>query len=350
MPSFVKVGVLLLLVTGLGPGCSPASHDEQQRLYIFGTLLDIELLDVDRTLAQKAFTELDHQFQGMHREWHAWKPGGELYEINRQIAAGISDIPVSIMLRPLILRSKQLYQVSGGLFNPAMGRLIDLWGFHQDVRPEGHPPAEQAIAELLQQRATMDDLNIEDGRVIVHNSTVNLDFGGFAKGYALNHARLMLQRMGVHHAILNAGGDLCAMGQHHERPWHVGIRHPQGDGVLASLEVGDGECVMTSGNYVRYLEHEGVHYAHILDPLSGQPVHGIVSVTVIDDDGGLADAAATALTVAGRDGWYEVARKMGLKYVMLVEDDGTVYLNPGMARRTHYEGKVPENIVISQPL
>jgi thiamine biosynthesis lipoprotein len=349
MPSFTKLTWLLLLVATI-IACKSEPQSQQQRIYIFGTLLDIELVDVNRTLARRAFNELDYLFQDMHREWHAWKPGGELYKINRQIAAGISDIPISIMLRPLVLRSKQLYQISDGYFNPAMGRLIDLWGFHQDDRPEGGPPAEQAIETLLQQRATMEDLNIKDGHLTVSNSTVNLDLGGFAKGYALNHARLVLQRMGIQHAILNAGGDLCAMGQHHERPWHVGIRHPQGKGVMASLDVGDGECVMTSGNYVRYLEHEGVHYAHILDPRSGQPVHGIVSVTVIDEDGGLADAAATALTVAGRDGWYAVARRMGLKYVMLVEDDGTVYLNPGMASRTHYEGKVPDNIVISQPL
>ena len=343
------VKFFLVLLLAATTACTP-TLDEQQSIYIFGTLLDIELLDVEKGQAQQAFAELDHQFQRMHTEWHAWKPGGELYEINQKIAAGISAMPVSVMLQPLIQRSKQLYQASDGLFNPAMGRLIDVWGFHQDDRPHGRPPEKQLIATLLQQRASMDDLHIEAGQLISRNSAVNLDFGGFAKGYALDLARLELQRLGIRHAMLNAGGDLCAMGRHHDRPWRVAIRHPQGKGVLASLEVGDGECVMTSGNYERYLEHEGVHYAHILDPRTGEPVQGIVSTTVIANDGGLADAAATALTVAGSEKWYSLARKMGLKYVMLVGDDGTVYMNPAMAGRLRYEGTRPTSEVISPAL
>lgn len=347
MSRLVKTFLVLLLAATAA--CSP-THDEQQSSYIFGTLLDIELLDVEKAQAKLAFNELDHQFQRMHTEWHAWKPGGELYEINQKLAAGIPIMPISAMLQPLILHSKQLYQTSDGLFNPAMGRLIALWGFHQDDRPDGRPPEKPLIATLLQQQASMDDLKIEAGQLISRNSAVNLDFGGFAKGYALDLARLELQRLGIRHAMLNASGDLCVIGRHHDRPWRVAIRHPQGKGVLASLEVDDGECVMTSGNYERYLEHEGVHYSHILDPRTGQPVQGIVSVTVIANDGGLADAAATALTVAGSAGWYDLARKMGLRHVMLVGDDGTVYMNPAMAERLRYEGAGPAREVISPAL
>ena len=202
----------------------------------------------------------------------------------------------------------------------------------------------------MQQHPTMDDLDIRNGKLISRNRGVNLDFGGFAKGYAMDIARAQLRKMGIGNAILNAGGDLCVSGSHGKRPWKVGIRHPQGKGIIAALEVADGECVLTSGNYERYLEYKGVHYAHILDPRTGYPVQGIVSVTVIDKDGGLADAAATALTVAGTRDWYTAARKMGLKYVMLVADDGTVYVNPAMAKRINYEGNTPEHIVVSDPL
>lgn len=338
--------VLLFMMAGFLLLACQQSQSLQQRLYIFGTLLDIEIIDSDRARSEEALLSLDHLLQRMHHDWHGWKPDGELYVINHSIAAGVERMPVSEFVAPLIIQSQQLYQLSDGLFNPAMGRLIDLWGFHQDQSPSGAPPNQRMIQALMADDADMADVEIKDGYLYSQNAMVEFDFGGFAKGYALDMARQQLQRQGIKHAILNAGGDLCAMGTKGRRPWRVGIRHPQGEGVLAALDVVDGECVMTSGNYERYREHEGVHYAHILDPRTGQPVVGIVSVTVIHADGGLADAAATALTVAGREGWLALAKKMGLQFVMLVDDDGTIYMSQAMAERIVWQGTTPDNIII----
>jgi len=342
------LSLLTALVAASGCGGPPREHHDT--LYIFGTLLDLDLISRDDQLAQQAEIELDHMFQRMHRDWHGWKPLGELYELNRRIAAGDSGMPVSPEVAELITRSQKIYRDSDGLFNPAIGRLIGLWGFHQDELPHGAPPSRAAIDALLSHKPGMDDLDIRDGRLISRNPYVELDFGGFAKGYALELAEQRLKRMGIDNAMLNAGGDLCAMGRHGERPWRVGIRHPQGKGVIASVETEDGECVLTSGNYERYLEHDGVRYPHIIDPRTGQPVAEIASATVIDKNGGLADAAATALTVAGSKAWFPIARRMGLKYVMLVDEAGTVYMNPAMAKRIRFEGSRPAKIVISAEL
>jgi len=108
--------------------------------------------------------------------------------------------------------------------------------------------------------------------------------------------------------------------------------------------------VLTSGNYERYREHDGVRYPHIIDPRDGLPVRHIASATVIDRDGGRADAAATALTVAGPNMWFRIAKKLKLKYVMLVDELGVVYMNPAMAKRVEFQGAAPDQIVISDPL
>jgi thiamine biosynthesis lipoprotein len=342
--------IFLLLPIFMVAACNRAPEEHEQQIYSFGTLVNIQVLGVDKQLANKAFDKLDHEFLRMHNQWHGWKPLGETFSINHNIATGKHVQPVSDYVAPLITRSKQIYHISDGLFNPAIGNLIGLWGFHQDTRPNGPPPSRASIKKFMQQHPGMDDLEIRDGKLISRNRAVNLDFGGFAKGYAMDIARAQLRKMGIKNSILNAGGDLCVAGSHGSRPWKVGIRHPQGRGIIASIEAADGECVLTSGNYERYLEYKGVHYAHILDPRTGYPVEGIVSVTVIDKDGGLADAAATALTVAGAKDWYRIAKQMGLKYVMLVADDGTVYVNPSMAKRINYEGHTPEHIVVSDPL
>jgi thiamine biosynthesis lipoprotein len=343
--------LILMAILVVAAGCSGPPQEHRATAYIFGTLLDLDVISSDPKLAERAVTELDHDFQRMHRDWHGWKPLGELYELNRHIAAGESGMPVSPSLAQLIEQSQAIYRASDGLFNPAIGRLIGMWGFHQDDRPNGPPPSRAAIAELLSHKPGMDDLRIEGGRVLSRNPYVELDFGGFAKGYALNLAQQHLRQMGIENAMLNAGGDLCGMGRHGDRPWRVGIRHPQGQGVLAAVDIDESECVLTSGNYERYLEHKGIRYAHIIDPRSGQPVAEIASATVIDRNGGLADAAATALTVAGSQGWYQLARRMKLKYVMLVDEAGTVYMNPAMAKRIQFEGtSKPGKIVISPPL
>ena len=118
---------------------------------------------------------------------------------------------------------------------------------------------------------------------------------------------------------------------------------------MAAIEVSGDESVFTSGNYERYNEHEGVRYAHILDPRTGRPVVGITSVTVIHDNGAEADAAATALVVAGADGWWETARAMGIRYAMVVEENGTVHLNPAMRDRVAFTGDSPP-LAVSAPL
>ena len=177
-----------------------------------------------------------------------------------------------------------------------------------------------------------------------------IDLGAFAKGYALNLAIDQLREQGIDNAIVNAGGDLCVAGRRGDRPWMIGIRHPLGEGVIASVGVSDGECVLTSGNYERYREHEGIRYAHIIDPRSGYPVRHVASATVISKDGGLADAAATALSVAGPQDWHRIASRMGLSEVMLVDDKGVVYLTPAMRKRINFEQEIAEVVEVDAAL
>jgi len=335
----------LQLMAALIAGCAEPPADYHQSLYIFGTLVDITVHGVPEAQAAAAIAGVDEDFQRMHREWHAWKPGGELVELNRHLAAGESTTASDFLL-PLLLQARTLSLQSDGLFNPAIGRLIALWGFHSDEPPPGPPPSAAAIETLVAGKPDMQALLIEGNRVSSSNPLVQLDLGGFAKGYALNKAIARLHEHGVDDAIVNAGGDLCVSGRHGDRPWQVGIRHPQGVGVIAALAVADGECVLTSGNYERYREYEDVRYAHILDPRTGWPVRHVASATVIHRDGGVADAAATALTVAGPDEWQRIARRMGLVYVMLVDEKGTVYLSPAMAERIRFAGgQEPETVI-----
>lgn len=322
---------------------------QAEPFYVFGTLVGISIWGSSPQQAQDAVKVIAEEFQILHRRWHAWNPS-PVTELNQALATGQSYTVTEPSLLTLLNLSKEWSHRSQGMFNPALGKLVALWGFHQDELPQGPPPSAEAIKALVQLAPKMEDLYIQDHQVSSRNPAVQLDFGAIAKGYAVDLAVEKLKTLGIKNAIVNAGGNLKAFGKKGEHPWWIGIRHPNGEGVLAALAIEKEESVMTSGNYERYREYAGKRYSHLIDPRTGMPAQGLTSVTVVHDNGAVADVASTALTIAGLSGWWSIAQQMGLKYVMLVDEQGTVTMSPAMAQRVQFQtGKEPK-IIISPPL
>lgn len=316
------------------PGCERQTIHQRQFL-TFGTLVDVTISTGNPRLAEKAFEALQNDFDAMHQSWHAWQPG-PFTSLNGLLASG-QAFPVDASLLPLIEKAGDLSRRSRYLFNPAIGKLIALWGFHQDEPGRADQPPQAEIARLLKSAPTMDAIIIEDGIARCNNSDVQLDFGGFAKGYGIGLAADRILAMGLRDFIINAGGDLVAYGNHPQRPWRIGIRNPDGGKAIASIEPHDGEAIFTSGDYQRFYRQEGQKRHHIIDPRTGYPAKGARAVTVIHKDPGLADAAATALLIAGFHEWRDIAANMGLEQVLLMDEDGKLHSTPAMARRTHFK-------------
>jgi len=341
-------GFVLAVLVFVLSACGENDVEHREKVYIFGTLVEFVIKGVEIDEARKAVSAIELEFQRMHKDWHAWKPG-ELTDLNRAFAEGATK-QISPFLLPLVVQAKELYEVSDGLFNSAIGGLVAAWGFHADEVPKGSLPPMDEIKILAAKQPRMTDVVVEGDKVSSTNPTVSLDFGGFAKGVALDRAVALLRKKGIKRAIVNAGGDLNTLGRSGDRPWKIGIRHPVNWGVIASIDMGDDENLYTSGNYERYREHEGIRYAHILDPRDGMPVQHIVSASVIHPSGAWADAAATALTVAGPKNWHRIAKKMGIKFAMLVDENGTIYANPAMKKRLIFAEGEPKSLVLSPPL
>jgi len=340
----------IILCLALLSGCGNTEEKTySEEAYVFGTVVTFTVSDVPENIARKAVKVIGEEFQHMHEDWHAWKPG-ELTRLNKTISSGKSA-EVSDFLLPLLKQSKQFYMKSDGLFNPAIGGLVEAWGFHNDELPIGSLPSFDTINTLVTLSPSMNDVQINGHIISCKNPSVQFDFGGFGKGAALDRAEFILKEHGIKNAVINAGGDLNTLGNPGGRPWKVGIRHPVNWGVIASVELTNGENLYTSGNYERFQMHEGIKYAHIIDPRDGMPVQHIVSTSVIHENGALADAAATALTVAGPENWHRIARNMGVHYAMLIDAEGTIYLNPAMLARVKFEPDAPPSrLIISKPL
>jgi thiamine biosynthesis lipoprotein len=329
---------LLILLTA-------CQRDEEQNaeLFVFGTIVEIKLWGASKEEANNAFAELQTMFQGMHRDWHAWETG-RLTEINRAFAEGRSATADENIVE-MVRRSQQIETSTNGRFNPAIGAIIRLWGFHTSDYPiEGPPPSQDQISQILDLRPSSLDIHIDGLQMQSDNPAVQLDFGGIAKGYAVDLTISRLRSLGINNAIVNAGGDLRAIGSHGDRPWRVAVRKP-GGGNIGSIQVQGDEAIFTSGNYERFRQDQLKRYPHILDPDTGWPAKDIASVTIITDEGLPADAAATALVVAGLDNWPEVARAMNLDQVAVVDEAGTVYLTPEMQKRIQFAGSSEQVIV-----
>ncbi len=316
----------------------------QQQIFALGTLVDVSLYNVDPDTARQAISAVTTTLEQIHHDWHPWQ-AGRLTTINQKLSQGES-VTLSPAEQKLIAAGIELSRQSDALFNPAIGKLIALWGFHQDERPDLPPPSALEIDAVLAQQSGMESLVLQGDQLSSRNPALQLDVGAYAKGYAVDLAIAELRRLGIKNAIVNAGGDLRAIGSKGKRPWRIGIRAPRGPGVIASLEIHEDESIFTSGDYERYFDYQGVRYHHILDPRSGQPAQGATSVTVIHPVAASADAAATALIIAGPKRWQAVAAAMGISAVMLIDSQGVVHLSPSMAERIWFEADPKPEIVV----
>lgn len=325
--------VLLVL-----PAAGALAAEYRASAYVFGTLAQITVAERDSAHAQAAVGKVFREFDRMHRELHAWQPGA-LVALNEAIAHGEKDIRTTAEIAHLILESQRLSAQSGGLFNPAVGKLVGLWSFHRN-KPGGPVPDARDIGQIVAARPRMSDLNVQGDMVTSSNVAVQLDFDGYAKGYALDRAAALLRASGIANALVNIGGNAMALGRSSGRAWRVGLDSPRGAGLMATLELKDGEAVGTSGDYRRYYAIDGRRYAHIIDPRTGYPVAGVQSVTVLAlrqaGAGALSDAASKPIFIAGRSGWRKAAFRMGISCAMLVDGDGVIHLTRALQARLQW--------------
>lgn len=313
--------------------CSPPPPLHQQQAYVFGTLVEVSVYGEPDTKAREAAAAVLTRFDELHRMLHAWQPS-ELSRLNTAFAQG-ERAQVGTELSAMLRSAQTLAEQSDDLFNPAIGGLIALWGFHADI-PQSRVPDAAAIGDWVSKQPRMRDLHIEDDVVWSDNPAVQLDLGGYAKGHALDEAVAILKSHGVANGLVNIGGNVIALGAHGNRPWRVGIQHPRESGTLATLDLRDGEAVGTSGDYQRYFEVAGRRYSHLIDPRTGRPATGMQSVTVLvagERAGTRSDALSKPLFVDGPVRLAEHASRLGVADYLAVDATGQKHISPAMKAR-----------------
>ena len=337
--------LLALLVAAFALGACSRPQVFHHEAFVFGTRVDVAVHGTDQAQADAAAAVVLREFDRLHRAYHAWEPS-ELTALNEAIARG-EPATVSDELAAMLADAQRIAATGDELFNPALGALVALWGFHTDTFVPRRPdPA--ALQALLAARPQMADLVIDGNRVESRNRAVQLDLGGYAKGYALDRAAAILRERGVNNALINIGGNVMALGDKGGQPWRIGIQHPRAPAPLATLPLYDGEAVGTSGDYQRYFELDGERYAHLLDPRSGQPARGTQSLTILvtprPGAGTLSDAPSKPAYLAG-GAWRDYLRRYGIEHGLRVGEDGRIEVTRALRARLQFPAPLEVTVI-----
>jgi thiamine biosynthesis lipoprotein len=229
-------------------------------------------------------------------------------------------IAVSPELIEIVGLSAEISEMTEGAFDITVAPLLFLW--NQAASSGRIPRSEER--EYARDRVGMALLECDPRarRLRFLRGGMAIDLGGIGKGYALDRAAAVLREHGVRRALLNFGGNILALGSPHDARWEIGIRDA---GSPSSCVAGfslDRGAVSTSGDYERGIDIRGTRYSHIIDPRTGQPAQGLLSVTVIDSSAARADALSTALYVMGREKALRFAEEHSIAALLVSETDG----------------------------
>ena len=180
--------------------------------------------------------------------------------------------------------------------------MIELWGFNSEEKRVPDKTEIEKILSLVDYR-NVDIVREKTGTVVkLLKPGMKIDLGAIAKGYVVDRMAAVLKSGGITRAIVNAGGDIYALGNPAGKSgWEIGIRDPRNyNGIIDVIKVKN-KAVATSGDYEKFFFKNGKRYSHIIDPRSGMPAGGLVSVTVIAETSLEADALATTLFVLGKE-------------------------------------------------
>ena len=290
---------LALMTAACGPGASPAARSRlvERAGAAMGSELRLTAWAADEPAVRSVFDAVFKEFERLEALMSVWRPGSDVQRINA--AAGDHAVAVNADVRDVLRIARQVSEWSDGTFDVTFGALTDVWKFDHDQ--DNTIPSEEAVRARLP-LVDYRQIEIDDraGTVFLKRKGMRIHLGGIGKGYAVERAKEISRRAGLHDFMIQAGGDLYVGGHKDGRPWKLGINDPRGpDGrSFATIELSD-STFSTSGDYARFFMKDGVRYHHILDPRTGHPARLCRSVTIASDSAVLADAVAKGVFILG---------------------------------------------------
>ncbi|MBI4846363.1 MAG: FAD:protein FMN transferase [Candidatus Omnitrophica bacterium] len=314
--NIIAIFVVVVLLCLLLWNANKSQPLQRQTRFLMDTYISIHAVGPKKT-AFEAINSAFERIKEIDSKFSAYNPKNQVYAFNNKNQA-ITDGEIIKLAEIACSVSRQ----TDGAFDITTLPLKQLWGFDTD---NPHLPDDKQIEGALKNIGYQGLLVGKDKLEKLEGSFLRIDFGAIAKGYALSEAARVLKEKGITSAIIDAGGDIYALGRKSGKLWKVGIKDPKAEGILGFLEVED-ISIAGSGDYERFFIADGKKYHHIFDPKTGYPSQGLCSVTVVYKDPVMADAFATAFFVLGTEKALEFCEKIaGLEAVLIKDSQEIVY-------------------------
>lgn len=256
----------------------------------------------------------------IENKYLSWRiEGSDIANINENVSESEPVMP-SKWTYSYLENVLDLARESNGAFDPTLGRVSQLWNLESD---NPYIPSKSELTELLLETG-WEKISLGGGEVFLKDG-VQIDLGAVGKGIGCDEARKMLEETDADAAVVSVGGSILTYGKKPDgKSWKIGIANPRtedGESYLGSLTI-DGTCsISTSGDYEKYVIEDGVRYHHILDPKTGYPAEsGLISVTIVCDDGWLSDGLSTACFVLGYEDSLPLLETYQAEAVFVTED------------------------------
>lgn len=310
--------------------------------FLMDTLIQIKVYCEDSEKGRQALEKAFAAFERIHDTTDRFQKNGQTAAANDVVKinenAGVKPVTVSADTIKMIERSNHFAGLTGGAFDITIGPVMDLWGFGKG---EQHVPADAEINRVLSlvdyRKVKVDP---ESMTAFLTKPGMSMDLGGVAKGYATDEAVNALREMGIQHAIINAGGNVYALGDKPDgSPWRVGVQDPRGDkDIIAVLYLKD-KAAVTSGDYQRYFEEGGVRYHHIVNPSTGKQAGDVMQTTVVTDSAADADILSTTVFVLGAQDGMSFMRGLPAAGAIFVGADRQVSHTENLSDQLEFTGE-----------
>jgi thiamine biosynthesis lipoprotein len=322
---------LIIVVIALLSSCSPRDGSIQEQMYeksffAMDTFILLRVYSSDKGLAQKALDEAQKKIEVVEQLMSVHLDNSEVTEINRM--AGVHGVKVDQKTLEVIERGKEFGRITKGIFDITIGSLTKLWS----INPSNQViPTEKEINESLE-LVDYNRIRINGNEIFLEDSGARLDLGGIAKGFGADLAAKVIVDNGIGRAMVNLGGDIVTIGRRsEERDWRIGIQHPRKRGELIGVVEVSGLAVVSSGDYERYFEKDGIRYHHIIDPRIGYPAQSdLISVTIVSESAMDSDAYSTAVFIMGSKEGLELIEGMDGVEGVLITRDLKFYVSSGL--------------------
>jgi thiamine biosynthesis lipoprotein len=295
---------------------------------IMGTRIYVELWHTDAAQGKAGIDAVMAEMHRIDRLMSHYKPDSQLSAINARAAK--EPVVVDPELFGLLRESVRFSELTEGAFDITYASVGYLYDYRKHVRPTD-AEIRKALPGVNFRNMVLDE---KHHSVRFEKPGMRIDLGGIAKGYAVDRGIELLQKRGVQHAVVTAGGDTRIIGDRFGRPWVIGIRHPDDEKKLVTRIPLVDTAMSTSGDYERYFDEDGVRYHHIIDPKSGRSASRVRSATILGPTAMQTDGLSKTAFVLGPEKAIGIIERMSDFDAVLVGPDGRMYYTKGLAPPT----------------